>query len=279
MRAFCKEWLAALWLLLSLATTAHADFDHRHAKWTALLQRHVVDIGNGHASRVDYRGFLTEAPALDAYLGELSAVSAADYARFSLDEKKAFLINAYNAFTIQLILSRYPELASIKDIGNLLQSPWKKRFFTLLGETRSLDWIEHDMLRKEGVFDDARIHFAVNCASIGCPKLQRQAFLATGLNQQLDQAMTMFLQDRSRNYYDAASDTVYLSKIFDWFDGDFERQYGSLEVFVARHAEPLGVPVSLQGRGSAAIAFTDYDWSLNDTGSPRAQPDHSSGAR
>lgn len=276
MKRQMNYWLASLLvMLLSVSVSARAALDHTHAQWDALLQRHVVEIENGHASRVDYTGFKKDQAALDDYLRELSAVSMAEYDSFSKEQKMAFLINAYNAFTIKLILIKYPDLKSIRDLGNLLNSPWKKSFFTLLGAERYLDWIEHEMLRKEGVFDEPRIHFAVNCASIGCPKLLKQAFQASRLDQQLEQAKVSFLQDRKRNYYDAASNTVYMSKIFDWFEEDFERKYGSLDAFVKHHANDLGLPAAADFK----LKFTDYDWNLNDIAATQTQPDRSGGTR
>jgi hypothetical protein len=117
-------------LTLMLMSSAVFAFDHRHADWEALLKQHVVLISNGNASQVDYAGFKADRAALRKYLDALSAVSAADYRRWSKPQQLAFLINAYNAFTVELILTRYPDLKSIKDLGSLLQSPWKKTFFT-----------------------------------------------------------------------------------------------------------------------------------------------------
>lgn len=109
----------------------------------------------------------------------------------------AFLINAYNAYTVEWILTRYPNLKSIKDLGSFLQSPWQKKFFSLLGEERHLDWIEHEQLPP--LYSDPRVHAAVNCASIGRPALRNEAFTATRLEAQLEDGMQRFLADRTRN--------------------------------------------------------------------------------
>lgn len=111
----------------------------------------------------------------------------------------AFLINAYNAATVALILTRYPELDSIKELGSLLRSPWKRRFVDLLGARRSLDDIEHELLREAPDFAEPRIHFAVNCASLGCPALRPEAYEAERLEAQLADQTRRFLRDRSRN--------------------------------------------------------------------------------
>ncbi len=113
---------------------------------------------------------------LTAYLQSLSAVTPAQYAGWSKPQQYAFLANAYNAFTIEKILTRYPNLKSIRDFGTVIGNPWKDRFFTLLGKPQHLDGIEHETMRAPGAFDDPRVHVAVNCASVGCPMLSNRAF-------------------------------------------------------------------------------------------------------
>jgi hypothetical protein len=262
-----KRLLAALTLLL-ITQTAFA-FDHRHAEWSALLKQHVALIGNGNASQVNYAGFKTDRAALKKYLDALSAVGEADYRRWSKPQQLAFLINAYNAFTVELILTRYPDLKSIKDLGSVLQSPWKKPFFTLLGKERSLDDVEHGMIRAPGAFDEPRIHAAVNCASIGCPMLRDEAFAADRLDAQLEDGMRRFLADRTRNRFDAAGNTLSVSKIFDWYQGDFEKGhqgFTSLDATFARYADALGdTPQARDAirKGGSKIRYLDYDWTLN----------------
>jgi hypothetical protein len=258
-------------IIMLMAAAAWADFDHGHAPWDGLLKRHVRLIDDGHASQLDYRGMAAERQVLQGYLASLTAVSEQAYERFSKAQRLAFLINAYNAFTVELVLSRYPDLKSIKDLGSLFQSPWKKRFFTLLGAERSLDDIEHGMIRAPGVFDEPRIHFAVNCASVGCPMLRAEAYTADKLDAQLEDAMRRFLADRSRNRFDAASGSLLVSKIFDWYRGDFEKGYrgfSSLDATFARYAELLADTPEAQEavrRGGLNIRYLAYDWSLNTT--------------
>ena len=255
---------------LALAQSPAASFDHRHGAWDALLKQHVMVAASGNASTLRYAALQAQRPALKAYLDTLSAVSAASYGAWSRSQQLAFLINAYNAFTVELILTRYPDLKSIKDLGGFLQSPWKKKFFQLLGQERSLDEVEHEMIRAPGVFDDPRIHVAVVCASIGCPMLRNEAFVAERLDAQLDDALRRFLSDRSRNRFDASSGTLSVSKIFDWYRKDFERGhkgYDSLQTLFARHAEALGATPQSQAEiraGRYKLAFLDYDWALND---------------
>jgi Protein of unknown function, DUF547 len=148
----------------------------------------------------------------------------------------AFLINAYNAFTVELILTKYPGLASIKDLGSMFSSPWKPKWIPLLGGKVSLDDIERGMLRERGRFDDPRVHFGVNCASIGCPPLREEAFVAERLDAQLDEQALRFMSDRTRNRFDAAARRLELSKIFDWYGDDFNlghRGIASLPAFMS----------------------------------------------
>ena len=244
--------------------------DHSHQAWSTLLGRHVVLLRGGQASQVRYAGFAADRAALKAYLGALSAVSAAAFAGFSKPQQQAFLINAYNAFTVELILGRYPDLKSIKDLGSLFSSPWKPKWIPLLGATVSLDDIEHQMLRKPGVYDEPRVHFVVNCASVGCPMLREEAFVADRLEAQLAQQAQRFLADRSRNRWNARQGRLELSKIFDWYGEDFQHGHQgihSLAGFAARHADVLADTAADRARLRSEkfeIGFLDYDWALND---------------
>ncbi|MBK7017937.1 MAG: DUF547 domain-containing protein [Sulfuritalea sp.] len=259
-------------LILACATLARAQgFDHSHAAWHALLAKHVKPFNNGNASAVDYTAIKVEQAALKAYLGTLKAVSEADYGKWSRPQRLAFLINAYNAYTVELILTKYPELESIKDLGSVFSSPWKKKFFSLLGQERSLDDIEHGMIRAPGAFDDPRIHVGVVCASIGCPMLRPEAFTPEKLDAQLDDGMKRFLADGTRNRHDAASGRLLVSKIFDWYGKDFEKGhkgYDSLKTTFARHAAQLAATPEAQAKvrsGDYKLEFLDYDWKLNDS--------------
>jgi len=206
-----------------------------HRAWTELLGKHVVLIDQGRASRVAYADLQTDSGRLQNYLQGLSAVSQAEFTEWSKNDGLAFLINAYNAFTLKLILTRYSKLESIKDLGSLLRSPWKQRFFTLLGQEQSLDDIEHETMRKPGAFDDPRVHMAVNCASIGCPMLREEAYVGTRLDAQLDDQVRRFLSDRTRNRYSAASNALEVSSIFKWV-------CRGLQPRLPRHPVGTGIP-------------------------------------
>jgi hypothetical protein len=247
---------------------AAQTFDHSHAAWTTLLQKHVVLLRGGQASQVRYAAFAAERAALKAYLDTLSAVPETTFNGWSKPQQAAFLINAYNAFTVELILTKYPDLKSIKDLGGLLSTPWKPKWVPLLGGKVALDDIEHEMLRKRGRYDDPRVHSAVNCASIGCPALREEAFVADRLDAQLDEQTLRFMSDRSRNRY--RNGKLEVSKIFDWFGEDWRlghRGITSLPMFLARYADQLADAAADRDRiraQQADITFLDYDWKLND---------------
>lgn len=260
--------LMALGLLLTVSAHAESPATFDHAQWTALLQQHVHWTHQGHASQVNYRSMAQDKVRLQRYLASLSAVSHDTFDRWSRDVQLAFLLNAYNAFTVQLILGRYPDMASIKDLGSFLQSPWKKSFIPLLGATRSLDDIEQGMIRGSPHYRDPRIHFAINCASIGCPALRPEAYLPEQLDKQLEDQAQRFLGDKTRNYLQGS--TLYLSPIFKWYREDFEQNFRgnkNLPAFLATYAHALGLSVAQLQRlrsGKLSIAFSDYDWRLND---------------
>jgi len=236
-------------------------FDHGHKAWDALVRKHVVLLQGGKASQVRYAEFAKDRAALKTYLESLSKVPEAQFNGWSRPQRMAFLINAYNAFTVEKILTRYPGLKSIRDFGTVFGNPWKDRFFTLFGREATLDQVEHEMLRKPGAYDELRVHYAVNCASIGCPMLREEAYVADRLEAQLEEQAVRFLSDRSRNRFEAGK--LEVSKIFDWFKEDF----GVREQYFAKYAKLLadGPEAHRQvAEGRATLAFLDYDWSLND---------------
>ena len=263
-----RALLAAVVFLLPTLAMA---LDHSHAAWGALLEKHVRYAQDGNASRVDYAGFARERPALKAVLAAYSKVTRAEFDAWSKPQQQAFLYNAYNAFTIEKILTRYPDIRSIRDFGSVFGNPWKDKFFTLFGQPSYLDQIEHEILRKDGVYDDPRVHVAVVCASIGCPMLRKEAFTANRLEAQLEDAMRRFLSDRSRNRYNAQARRLEVSKIFDWYGKDFERGhrgYTSVRATLARYADLLADRpedrAAIRAPG-VEVTFLDYDWALNDT--------------
>ena len=217
-------------------------FDHQHGLWHSIVQKNVHITSKGLSSRVDYNNIKSNTSQLKQYLAILSSVDENDFQKWSKNKQKSFLINAYNAFTIQLVLSRYPEIDSIKDIGTWFSSPWKKKFFVLLNKKRSLDDLEHTILRKEGQYDDPYIHVALVCASVGCPALRNEAYTPEKIEKQLSENMQRFLSDKKRNRYNSKSRTLEVSKIFNWYENDFNKGHRglfSLNDLFSRYSEAL----------------------------------------
>ena len=244
------------------------SLDTNYSAWDGLLKKHVKWLPDNRQSRVNYKGFAADRAELKKVLDSLSAVSKADFDKLGREQQMAFLINAYNAFTIELILTKYPDLKSIKDLGSFVSAPWKKKFFSLLGEERHLDWIEHEQLRPR--YSEPRVHVAVNCASIGCPALFPEAFTAAKMDAQLEDGMVRFLGDRTRNRY--ADGKLEVNMIFKWFREDFEKGnkgFSKLEDVFAKYADQLTPnPADREKLRAKTVPVSnlDYDWSLNDVG-------------
>lgn len=262
--------LLPLAILLSVSQLAQAAFDHNYPVFDQLLTKHVKWNPAGTATAVNYDGFKKDRAVLGGVLKELSAVTQAQFDGFSRDQQLAFLINAYNAFTVELILTKYPDLDSIKDLGGLFTgSPWSKNFFSLLGEKRTLDWVEHKQIRESGKFNEPRIHFVVNCASVGCPALGPQALTPSNLQASLEDGTKRFFSDRTRNFYDPSDKELRITKLLDWYENDFTKGHqgiNSVKGFLARYANQLSddPAVQKQIKNSALdYDFSDYDWSLN----------------
>ena len=262
------RWLVVITTLLAPVSAAdRKPFDHDYAAWDSIAKNHVRWLPDNVQSRVDYAGIKKDGASLVRVLGELSAVSESEFDKWDKSQQMAFLINAYNALTVHLILTKYPDLRSIKDLGGIFESPWKREFFTLLGAQHHLDWIEHEMLRAR--YQDPRIHTAIVCASIGCPALRPEAYTAPRLDTQLEDGMRRFVSDKTRNRYREGK--LEVSSIFKWFREDFEKGYQgfqSIEDVFARYAENLTIDPQAQSKlraKSVPITFLDYDWSLNDS--------------
>lgn len=233
-----------------------ANFDHTHQAWTSILRQYVHD---GQVEYTELKGLGRQ--DLVGYLHLLESVSLADYEKWSREQKLAFWINAYNAYTIKLILDNFP-VKSIRSIGLLPLAGFRRTFIPmdrLRGRTLSLDDIEHQILRKE--LREPRVHFAIVCASKSCPVLRSEAYRAAELERQLDDAAQTFIRDSTRNRFNPSTRTLYLSSIFKWFGEDFDRAAGSVTAFVSRYA---GQPVqSALREGRLRVEYLDYDWSLN----------------
>lgn len=263
-----RRLLCAVLILFSAASLAQAP--PSSATWNELLHQHVRIVDGGHASQVDYAGMQRDHATLDAYTRSLSAVTPAQFGQWDHHQQMAFLINAYNAFTVQLVLTRWPKLDSIKDLGSLFSSPWKKEFFALLGQRSDLDQVESRL--RGNAYGDPRVHFALNCASVGCPMLRAEAYIGDRLGRQLDDALNRFLADRTRNRYDPAGGTMKVSRIFDWYADDFRQApYHSVSGLLALHAMQLSDDPKIVARVRAqqvGIDYLPYNWHLNGTATP-----------
>jgi len=227
-----------------------------HSKFDTLLKTYVQ---NG---KVNYAA-LKQDKRLDEYLQQLS--EADPEALPTREEKIAFWINAYNAYTLKLVVDNYP-IKSITDLSALgylslpFDSPWKRKFCKVGGKTYSLDEIEHDILR--GKFGEEQIHFAVNCASESCPVLRSEAYTGAKLGAQLREQAEAFLRDSTRNHIKLEGNTLYLSKIFEWYRSDFESKKGSLLKYIAQFFS--GEERKRLESGNITIKFLDYNWNLNE---------------
>ncbi len=228
-----------------ISSQAQNSVDH------GLLERFLKGaVINGE---VDYGELKRREDILDNYLESLASINSDGLKK---DEQFAFFINAYNGWTIKLILDHYPGVKSIKELGSFFQSPWKKKICRIDGELISLDHIEHKILRPR--FKDARVHFAINCASKGCPALRNRPYTGDGLDRQLTESTVSFINNRTKNYLE--KNTLYVSSIFKWFKEDFNNdilsffnRYGDNEL--KQQLQVVQQPIS--------IKYLEYDWSLN----------------
>jgi Protein of unknown function, DUF547 len=244
------KFIKLTFFLLFVNNSFSQTFDH--STFTAILKKNVNAQG-----MVNYKVLAAEPTALNAYLATLSQTEPTK--RWSVNERLAFWINAYNAYTIKLILDYYNggKLKSIKDIGTIIPIPrindgWSKTFIKIGSKTFSLNNIEHDIIRKQ--FAEPRIHAALVCAAKSCPLLRNEAYTANQLNAQLDDQMNDFINDTSKNTIKANQAT--LSPIFDWYGGDFTK------------TKPLADWINKYSKTklntATKISFGDYNWELNE---------------
>lgn len=225
--------ITALLLQVSLAQTSELN---------TLLKTHVSPTGE-----VDYAAIKANPQQLNNYINYVKDVNISSW---SANKKKAFWMNVYNAFTIKLIVDNYP-LKSIMDIKENNQNAWKIPFVQAAGRTLDLNDVEHEVLRKD--FDDPRIHVGINCASYSCPPIPNYAFTESNVDAQLEILMGQFINDPKRNKLDSTN--PQLSKIFEWFKGDFTKG-STLTEYINRFAK---TKIS----DSANLGFLEYNWTLN----------------
>lgn len=252
--------LSLLFAFLLVSSPAQASYDHTHADWDKVLKEYVTITPTG--STFAYAKLKRKPVDFIRYLKNASRVSEKEFNSFTSDEQKAFLINMYNAFTVQLVMDNYPT-SSIKKIKGLSPSPWKVSFIRLLGKQMNLDNIETDWLRKK--FDDPRIHFATNSSTISSPHLRNEAYVATRLNEQLDDQAKTFLRNEERNKLNTPEKKLALSKIFTWFKEDFTKQDMNVQKFVAKYiTDEKEVQAALE-KSEYSVDYMDYNWDLNNT--------------
>jgi Protein of unknown function, DUF547 len=220
-----------------------------HKLWDGLLKKYVNPKG-----MVNYKAFQKDSASLNTYLDLLSK-NAPNEKTWTKDQQLAYWINAYNAYTIQLVLRHYP-LKSIKDIVKInivyINSPWDIQFITIAGKKFDLNDLENGIIRKK--FDEPRIHFALVCAAISCPTLRNEAFTGEKLNEQLTAQAKDFINDKSKNQVNTSKASV--SSIFNWYSGDFTKKM-SLQEFLSQYS-------SQKISKDAPLNYLDYNWKLNE---------------
>jgi len=256
--------------LTSNSGLQNSTFDHTYATYGRLLREHVVD------TRVDYTTLKQNRSTLDEVVQAFSQITESDFTNWSTPRQLAFLINAYNIFTLQVIIDHYPIERRWFDFWNpansIKQIPgvWSTLRWQMSGTQLTLDDIEHNMLRRN--YAEPRIHFAVNCAAISCPPLKSEPYVDMRLERQLALATRDFLA--SDNGIRVEDDYLHVSRLFDWYGDDFVGDYANLvEVpgtvrdraiagIIAKYGPSAASQVAQSGR--AQIRFLPYDWSLND---------------
>ncbi len=220
-----------------------------HEIWNELVGKYVTEEG-----KVDYKGFVKDSVRLNQYLAILSSSHPND-TNWNRNERLAYWLNAYNAFTVQIVTRNYPQ-KSIKDIKNgipFVNTVWDIKFIKIENETYDLNNIEHGIVRPR--FEEPRVHFALNCASVSCPRLRNEAYTAEKLEAQLTDQTKYFLANPVKNKFE--NGYVQLSKIFSWFKGDFTKKGTKLRDFINQYSE---VKINLK----TDIDYLDYDWNLNE---------------
>ena len=252
-------------------TLRAAEFDHTYRAYAAVLRPHVV------GDRVDYATLQQDRAALDAVVEQLGQVERSDFESWATHQQIAYLVNAYNAFTLQAIVDNYPidggwlsflrwaPRNSIKQIDGV----WNERRWHVAGQSLTLDDIEHGTLRTQ--YEEPRIHFALNCASVSCPRLREEPYTPNALDRQLVLATRDFLA--SEHGARVSADSLWVSSLFSWFGDDFVDKYAHLvDGASTQERAALGVIATygpteasqLAQSGRARVQYLDYDWGLND---------------
>lgn len=247
-----KADLWAYWQASNEANAAQVD----HSAWQQLLDRYLLADHPSGITRFNYAAVSkADLALLDDYLQQLQAI---DPRRYAKAEQFAYWVNLYNALTVQRVLHAYPVDSILKVEGGIFRrGPWHKKHLQIANQRLSLNDIEHRILRP--IWQDSRIHYAVNCASLGCPNLQPWAYRADQIEQQLKQAAKDYLQ-HDRGVRLLANGQLQLSKIFDWYQSDF----GESEAAMLNHLMPyLSAQQQQALHGFSGPIEYRYDWDLN----------------
>ncbi|MGB1297141.1 MAG: DUF547 domain-containing protein [Psychrobium sp.] len=224
-----------------------------HQLWGDILNNYLRENTNSGVREFDYTAVSQDDKAkLTAYLTQLQAIDPRDY---NPREQIAYWANLYNALTIDLILKNYP-LSSIKEIGDGFTGPWNEELAVVANTPLTLNKIEHGILR--GIYQDERIHYVINCASIGCPDLPANPLTGLDIENQLEQGAKRFINQRKGVYFD--SDTLVLSSIYSWFSIDFGDNERDLLLHLSHYAEPELQQKLRNFNGNIDFA---YNWKLN----------------
>jgi len=250
-----------------------ATFDY--SDYAEVLKEHVNNEG-----MVNYKSLKANPVKLEAFVKAIGKIDNRGYEKWNADDRIAFLINAYNGLTLKVIIDNYPikptlfqSLVFPKNSIQQIPGAWDRIKFNVIGKDVTLDTIEHDMLRKD--FNEPRIHMALVCASIGCPFLRNEPYIASRLNAQLDDQCRRFLANPAKFRIDRDKKVVYMSPIFDWYGKDFIKKYAPAEKiddyddkisavlsFISAHLTKSDTEYILAG--NFKVKYLNYDWSVNE---------------
>ncbi len=229
--------------ILLFSVNVFSQSESLHSTYDTILKTYVID------GLVNYDDLKSNRNSLDMYLESLSEVTEREFNAWNENNQLSYLINLYNAATLQLIVDNYP-VDSIRDIGNIFRGPWDQKVVSLFGEMITLDNLEHDIIRVD--YDEPRIHMVLVCAAIGCPPLVSEAYEGSTLIEQMDTQSHAYLHSEKGFVLDREKGTVYLSSIFKWYGDDFDSVKGFAEQYSGENLDGL------------SIKWLDYDWSLNE---------------
>lgn len=261
--------LAMAGLLLAGCSSSKQDaavkpspFDSEYTRYATVLSSYI------QGESVDYKALKENRADLDGFIGELAGLTLEEYDEMDRDEKMAMWINAYNGITLRSIIDAYP-VASIKDIDGV----WESKRWRVAGKKVTLSDIEHNILRPD--YDDPRVHFAINRASVGCPPLLNKPFLSEILDRQLDDVAKAFVNNPDRNKINPHINVVSTTEIFKWFKEDFISRYDPVEYADLDPADGAALKFIFSYADESIFEFIDEsadwtveyipcDWSLND---------------